>query len=111
MTRIYMGSDSTLIAVASIPPRIWEQDKAIWKSWTTSRKATLATRQKYKKVIADFYYTIEKAILQVTEQDLSDYAEACRCTDDLSPATIKQHMNIIRAYWKFAQKQSQPTNA
>lgn len=105
-------SRSHLDFTTSIPPRIWQQDKDIWKEWYLSLKAGTTTKQKYKKVIADFYYTIEKAILQVTEQDLSDYAEASLCADaELSPVTIKQHMNIIRAYWKFAQKQPQEATA
>lgn len=108
MTRIHAGSDSTLIAVASIPPRIWEQDKAIWKAWSTSLKATLATRQKYKRIIAELYHATNMAILQLTEKDLTDYAEIdLRYWEELAPSTIKQRMSIIRAYWKFAHEQPQ----
>jgi site-specific recombinase XerD len=90
----------------------WEQDKALWKAWTTCSKARLATRQKYKKIIADFYFVTEKAILQVTEQDLSDYAESSLSfAEELAPSTIKQRMNIIRAYWKFAHRQASAQEA
>lgn len=103
MSRISMGSDSTLIAVASIPPRIWEQDKHIWKAWSTTLKATLATRQRYKRIIADFYDSFNKPIRQVTENDIMSYELALQACGQAA-STIRRSLAPIRAYWKFAQQ-------
>lgn len=105
MGRIHMGSDATLVTVASIPPRIWEQDKETWKAWYLSLKAKPATKQTYKRVIAEFYCVIEKPILQCEQSDLMDYESACDVWDDPPTNTLKQHMRIIRAYWTFAKQQ------
>lgn len=107
MTRIHMGSDATLIAVASIPPRIWAQDKETWKAWYLSLKAKPATKQTYKRIIAEFYCVIEKPILQCEQADLTDYECACDCCGDPAGDTLKQHMRIIRRYWTFAKKQAE----
>lgn len=95
--------DTTLIAVASISPRIWEQDKATWKAWYVSLTASAATKQSYKRYIADFYYEVNKTIAEVTEQDILDYdAELSKI---LSPSSVNTRLRAIRAYWKFAQSQ------
>lgn len=98
-----MGSDSTFIAVASIPPRIWEQDAPTWKAWLATLTASFSTKQTYKRYIAEFYWECEKTILQVTEQDLLDY-HASLCAHG-STSTANTRIRTIRAYWKFAQAQ------
>lgn len=105
MPKIHMGSDATLIAVASIPPRIWAQDKETWKAWLLSLKASAATKQTYKRVIAEFYDAIEKPILECTEDDLATYARVDGLWRATSTAT--RRMMVLRAYWAFAKQQAE----
>lgn len=101
-----MGSDSSLIAVASIPPRIWERDKETWKAWYYSlTKASSATKQQYKRYIADFLYEVNKSITEVTEQDIAEYERGLQAV--VVSTSVANRMRPIRAYWKFA-KQNLP---
>lgn len=103
MSRIQMGSSATLITAASIPPRIWEQDKAMWRAWLDSLNAGIRTKQTYKGYIVDFTYEIEKSISQVTEQDILDYHTMLG--EHSAASSAKARIRVIRAYWNFARAQ------
>lgn len=107
MTRIQAGSNSTLIAVASIPPRIWEQDKKVWRAWYESLSASIASRQQYKRYIADFLHEINKSISEITNQDILDYGGVL--STQYAPNTVNSRIGTIRAYWKFAQEHKEAT--
>lgn len=107
MTKIHIGSDATFVAVASIPPRIWEQDKALWKAWLASLKAKAATIQQYKRIVTEFYFSMEKPIGECSEADLAFYKRVDGLS--LASSTVSRRMRIIRAYWTFAHtKPTQP---
>lgn len=108
MTKIRMGSNATLIAVASIPPRIWEQDKDTWKAWATSLNVSFHTKEVYKRTICTFYDACNKPIRDVTDDDVHRYETALR-EDGRSESTIKRHLSPIKAYWTFARKQAEVT--
>lgn len=102
-----MESDSTLIAVASIPMRIWAVDSGTWKAWLTSRyadkKTTSTTKQRCKKAVADFYYLLELPISEVTEEHISDYQAYLR--GRYCEGSVRSLIAPIRSYWRFAHTQ------
>lgn len=101
---------SHLDFTTSIPPRIWEQDHTTWKAWLATRNTSMLVKQQYKKAIADFYYLLNLPILEISEQDIQDYADELK-REGKAESTVRRTMTPIRNYWKFAQQQSKEAQA
>jgi hypothetical protein len=89
----------------AIPPAIWEQDQDIWSAWVAQSNASMKTIAQYKRIITEFYYAMERPILECTEADLSFYERADGLF--LAKSTVAQRASVIRRYWTFA-KLTQP---
>lgn len=96
MRRIQAKSNTT----TAIPPRIWEQDQDAWRAWAASLNVDYHTKETYKRAICAFYGACWKSVTSWAEDDFRQY-EALLRADGRPENYIKQHVNPVRAYWRF----------
>lgn len=93
------------MSTTAIPAHIWQQDATVWKAWILSLDAMPKAIQQNKRAIVNFYDTTNKPINEIIEQDISDYAAILQASGK-TEGTVRRYIAPIKAYWKFAQKQT-----